>query len=460
LEEQYRAELAALARLEQEINTRRQKGARNADEAGASRKQVDRLTAELARMEQALAALRAVRQQARQTYSVVPYRGPRGDKRRPIYVECATAGVVFHPEHLTLAGSEVSRLALRAEIERRLAALGPVKETEQKEERAYLLLLVRPDGIMNFYHTKEALNGLPVAFGYELIDADWVLDFPKDEPPVSASPVANGTAGSAVKPVPKGVAFGAGPSRESGTQVSPGPGESARPEPGASGVGPAVVRLPGPPLVGGNGPGKESGPLQGTRPSPEARGNRQVGERGNATGNVPSGGSSRAAAAGAAPTAGTVPPMQESQAGQEKQASGTRTEVGGGAAPESGGSPERDGGKPPPRTVRLTGGRDWIIQVECTADAVIVHPTRLRVPVTALKGSRGTDNPLRQAVQQMIDRRQASIRPGEPTYRPQVRFLVRPDGLRTFHQVYPMLEPLRLPMTRQDLAPGEEVRAP
>ncbi|HXG09168.1 MAG TPA: hypothetical protein VNK04_05205 [Gemmataceae bacterium] len=123
------------------------------------------------------------------------------------------------------------------------------------------------------------------------------------------------------------------------------------------------------------------------------------------------------------------------------------------------GPPERGTGKPPPRPIRLSGNRDLIIQVECTAGAVVLHPTRLRIPTTALT-PRGDANPLVQAVRQMITRRQASVRPGETPYRPQVRFLVRPDGLRAFHLAYPALEALRLPMTRQDIGWGEEVRTP
>jgi hypothetical protein len=98
--------------------------------------------------------------------------------------------------------------------------------------------------------------------------------------------------------------------------------------------------------------------------------------------------------------------------------------------------------------------------VECTAGAVVVHPTRLRIATNGLTPPRGGDNPLVQAVQQMIARRQMSVRPGETPYRPQIRFLVRPDGLRAFHLAYPALEILQLPMTRQDLKRDEGVGAP
>jgi hypothetical protein len=51
----------------------------------------------------------------------------------------------------------------------------------------------------------------------------------------------------------------------------------------------------------------------------------------------------------------------------------------------------------------------------------------------------------------MITRRQATVRPGEPPYRPQVRFLIYPDGLRTYFLAFPALEPLGITMTRQDV---------
>jgi hypothetical protein len=62
---------------------------------------------------------------------------------------------------------------------------------------------------------------------------------------------------------------------------------------------------------------------------------------------------------------------------------------------------------------------------------------------------------LLQAVQEIIDRKQATVRAGEPSYRPQVRFLVHPDGLRVYHLAYPALEGLNIPILRQNLAPED-----
>jgi hypothetical protein len=106
---------------------------------------------------------------------------------------------------------------------------------------------------------------------------------------------------------------------------------------------------------------------------------------------------------------------------------------------------------PPPRPLRLIGNRDWVIPVECRADGVVVRSLGQKLPVASLTGKAAADNPLLQVVKQMIDRRQAGVRPGEPPYRPQVRFLIYPDGLRTYFLTFPALEPLGIPLTRQNV---------
>jgi hypothetical protein len=106
------------------------------------------------------------------------------------------------------------------------------------------------------------------------------------------------------------------------------------------------------------------------------------------------------------------------------------------------------------RPAQLSGDRDWIIFVECRADTMVLYPSRREFPVASL--GRGPNNPLAQAVQKMIDRRQASVRPGDPPYRPQIRFLVRPENIRTFHMGYPALDSLPVPKRRQNLEPEDD----
>jgi hypothetical protein len=103
----------------------------------------------------------------------------------------------------------------------------------------------------------------------------------------------------------------------------------------------------------------------------------------------------------------------------------------------------------------LVGNRDWIIPIECTADALVVFPSGQRIAIAQLVTGQAGRNPLVEIIQQMVARRQATVRPGEPPYRPMIRFRVRPDGLRSYHLAYPALEVLQLPMTRENVDPEE-----
>jgi len=98
---------------------------------------------------------------------------------------------------------------------------------------------------------------------------------------------------------------------------------------------------------------------------------------------------------------------------------------------------------------RLIGNRDWIIAIECKADAVVIQPWGQRFPVATTPA--GQEPPLVQAVRQLIARRQATVRSGEPPYRPLIRFQVHPDGQRSYYFAYPLLEVLRIPMSRENL---------
>jgi hypothetical protein len=101
---------------------------------------------------------------------------------------------------------------------------------------------------------------------------------------------------------------------------------------------------------------------------------------------------------------------------------------------------------------RPSAGSDFIIPVECTGDAVVVPAGgSMRIPFSLLQRSEGA-NSLLQTVRGMLERRFATLRPGEVAPRAQLRFLVRPDGLRTYYLAWPALEALKVPMTRANIS--------
>jgi hypothetical protein len=115
--------------------------------------------------------------------------------------------------------------------------------------------------------------------------------------------------------------------------------------------------------------------------------------------------------------------------------------------------PHRPAAPPPGPSLRWLGNRDWYVTIDCTPAGVELHPSGQKFAAAELAPGKGDANPLAAAVQKLIDRRQASVRPGEPPYRPRVRFRVLTGGLRTFHLAYPLLEPLHVPMTRESVEP-------
>src|SRR5262249_27104816 len=141
---------------------------------------------------------------------------------------------------------------------------------------------------------------------------------------------------------------------------------------------------------------------------------------------------------------------------------GAGAAIGGQRAPLQGfddgpGKPKKPARRPELRPAILGGDRDYVILIECRANAVVLYPFGTSFPAESLAPGNGGGTLLQEAVSRLIPRRQAPVRPGEQPYRPQVRFLVRPDGLLSMHRAYPVLEALLVPLSRQNLRTDEEV---
>lgn len=105
---------------------------------------------------------------------------------------------------------------------------------------------------------------------------------------------------------------------------------------------------------------------------------------------------------------------------------------------------------PAPVTTAMLGNKDFVITISCYNDFVSVSPGGMSFRWSAAN-TKATDQAFAQAVANLIERRQASVRPGQPPYRPIVCFRVTPDGRPSCLHAYPLLEPLHLPMTRENV---------
>lgn len=118
-------------------------------------------------------------------FAIIPYQGPNGTQRRPIYLECLANGIVIQPENVRLSLEDLrpphgpgnpldaALRAIRAEHKPTTLAVS---------ETAYPLLVVRPSGIKSYALARSALSSWDDQFGYELIDQDLELVFPKSLP--------------------------------------------------------------------------------------------------------------------------------------------------------------------------------------------------------------------------------------------------------------------------------------
>jgi len=137
----------------------------------------------LARERDALKAALA-KASRRSGYAVLPYKGPNGTWRRPIVLECANGGIILQPSGQTFSGLELSprihprsSLIVRA-VAREMLHIRAAETPDGAPAVPYLVFLVRPNGVRPYYESRSSLEPLGIAFGYELIDQDLVVDIP------------------------------------------------------------------------------------------------------------------------------------------------------------------------------------------------------------------------------------------------------------------------------------------
>ena len=453
--------------------------------AAQAKAELERLSGEVADLEKVLADLKALKTSEQQTYSLVPYRGKHGDNRRPIYVECTKGGVVLHPERRVLAGLEFNAVALRGEVEKRAGGL----EREAKKSKVpdpgpprgpYVLFLVRPDGIAIYYEALSFLRGFEIDFGYEVIDQQWALDFSRSDDVAGAAPSGPGSPSPALKTTASGPglltpslpnpglptpnlstpnlaaptlpsvegSLGGNPlvppslSPPSPPALTPGlpnsPGLTGKPAwSGSPRAIPASKLPPAEPLVKA-GPGLPFGGIAVDNGFPGTA-QKPMGSAGPGGGipspwSIPGSGGTPVSPSGGQPAGLPSDPVASNN-----------------TSPLQGSAPAPPSSKPLPPVVRpVLGSRDFVITITCYSDRVIVSPGGKQF---AFKdgNSAGVDQAVVQNVQDLIAGRQKFVLPGEPPYRPMIRFQLAAGGLVRFLHLYPRLEFLQVPMTRENL---------
>ena len=121
------------------------------------------------------------------------------------------------------------------------------------------------------------------------------------------------------------------------------------------------------------------------------------------------------------------------------------------AGPRAAPAHEKKSRATPPAPFRLVGNRDFVVTLACYEKGVLLTPGSSTFVWNGPTDAKQTDEALVHAVAELVSRRQATVRAGEPPYRAVLRFEVREPGRRTYYRVYPLLERLHLPMFREDV---------
>ncbi len=120
-------------------------------------------------------------------FAILPYAGPNGTSRRPVYLECRQEGVIIQPEGVLISFADLrpphgpgnpldaALRVLRTAYQEKDATFGLTTPP-------YPLLIVRPDGIHTYALARAAMSGWDDQFGYELIDEEMELTFPPGAP--------------------------------------------------------------------------------------------------------------------------------------------------------------------------------------------------------------------------------------------------------------------------------------
>jgi hypothetical protein len=150
----------------------------------------ERLLREIMDAEKQVAEARLAAGEKQRYYAIVPYEGPNGTQRRPIYIECRADAIVLQPEGIALVDGDFALLSPDGKNEDnplaravRAARASMIKRGSIRggADEPYPLLLVRPEGIVAYYCARAALRSWTGDVGYELIGNDWNLRFPKPD---------------------------------------------------------------------------------------------------------------------------------------------------------------------------------------------------------------------------------------------------------------------------------------
>jgi len=204
LQQQVGLQRAKLAHLEQHIrdldqqwNSLQAQALEIAKLRSTESADVQPLEEEKQRIEEQLALAREQLEQVRQqiaeaprSYAIIPYPGPNGTTRRPIYIECTERGVILQPENILLNEKDFAEpLGPGNPLDAAIRTVYAYQKQAFAQEQfaPYPLLIVRSKGVGAYAAARAAMSSWEDEFGYELVDEEMDLSYPAADPGLSSA---------------------------------------------------------------------------------------------------------------------------------------------------------------------------------------------------------------------------------------------------------------------------------
>jgi hypothetical protein len=127
------------------------------------------------------------RASAPNSYAILPYKGTNGTWRRPIAIECRDGTATLMPRgpgytllDLSLAAGSLDPGAspLAAAVAMAATKIQGTRGPDGAPVVPYVMFVIYPDGVRPYYEARAQLEPLGIAFGYELADVDWEVEYP------------------------------------------------------------------------------------------------------------------------------------------------------------------------------------------------------------------------------------------------------------------------------------------
>lgn len=159
----------------------------NDEQMIALRSELSQLNAQRGQLENDLRIARATPGNGQAGYAVVPCDSLYKTNRRPIYIECRANAIILQPEGIEFIKEDFMgpngpsaplAAALRTAEEYWRQAPRPAPDLPNDP---YLLILVRPDGMVAFELVQMALFNWHYEYGWDFVKEDWNLEFPVEE---------------------------------------------------------------------------------------------------------------------------------------------------------------------------------------------------------------------------------------------------------------------------------------